>query len=115
VEATAREELTTFFARARAVNPDIAPIGSSDTHMVAPLGRCRTYVFAEAVTVEAVLDAIRDGRTVAEDQSGMRYGDPALTRLLDQTGAPAAPPVQPLATLSAWLALMGLFALVILD
>jgi predicted metal-dependent phosphoesterase TrpH len=115
VEDTARGELTAFFGRARAVNPDIAPIGSSDTHMVAPLGRCRTYVLAESITVESVLEAIRAGRTVAEDQDGVRYGDPALTRLLDQAGVTAAPPVQRLATLSAWLALMALFALVILD
>ncbi|MBA3949253.1 MAG: CehA/McbA family metallohydrolase, partial [Acidobacteria bacterium] len=88
---TGRDELTAFFQRARAVNPGIAPIGSSDFHMVAPLGVCRTYVFAAHATRDGVLDAIRAGRTVAEDQDGVLYGDPALTLLLDQTGATNRP------------------------
>lgn len=112
---TARDELTSFFTRARVVNPGIAPIGSSDFHMVAPLGVCRTYVFAESVTVKGVLDAIRAGRTVAQDQAGVLYGAPALTLLLDQTRA-AAPqaPARRLPRLSAMLALLGLLALVML-
>ena len=112
---TARDELTSFFTRARVVNPGIAPIGSSDFHMVAPLGVCRTYVFAESVTVKGVLDAIRAGRTVAQDQAGVLYGAPALTLLLDQTRA-AAPqaPARRLPRLGAMLALLGLLALVML-
>lgn len=112
---TARDELTSFFTRARVVNPGIAPIGSSDFHMVAPLGVCRTYVFAESVTVKGVLDAIRAGRTVAQDQAGVLYGAPALTLLLDQTRA-AAPqaPARRLPRLSAMLAPLGLLALVML-
>lgn len=114
-EDTAREELTAFFARARAVNPDLAPIGSSDTHMVAPLGRCRTYVFAESVTVAGVLDAVRAGRTVAQDQDGVLYGDAALTLLLDHSGAAAGPPpARRLVILTALLALCGLLALIVL-
>ncbi len=112
---TARDELTSFFTRARVVNPGLAPIGSSDFHMVAPLGVCRTHVFAESVTVKGVLDAIRAGRTVAQDQAGVLYGAPALTLLLDQTRA-AAPqaPARRLPRLSAMLALLGLLALVML-
>lgn len=91
-EPGGRDELTAFFARARAVNPDIAPIGSSDFHMVAPLGVCRTYVFSESVTAEGILDAIRAGRTVAEDQDGVLYGAPELTLLLEASRAAAVPP-----------------------
>ena len=89
----ARETMTQTFTRARALNPTIAPIGSSDFHMVAPLGTCRTYVFAESVTVQGVLDAIRAGRTVAQDQDGVLYGAPELTHLMDNTRA--AFPQQP--------------------
>ncbi len=107
--ASGRDELSAFFARARAVNHGIAPIGSSDFHMVAPLGVCRTFVFAESVTVPAILDAIRKGRTVAQDQDGVLYGDPALTLLLDHAreagGAPATPRR---ALLAAGAVLLGL-------
>lgn len=116
VLASGREELTAFYARARALNPDIAPIGSSDFHMVAPLGSNRTYVFADSVTVQGVLEAIRHGRTVAEDQDGVLYGDPALTLLLDQSRVAAEPtPARRLVTLSVLLALLGLLALVCRD
>lgn len=108
---TARDELTAFFRRARAVNADLAPIGSSDFHMVAPLGVCRTFVFATEPTRDGVLDAIRAGRTVAEDQDGVWYGDPALTLLLDQiaTDRPAVARRRPL--LAAGVVLLGLAAL----
>lgn len=113
---TGRDELTAFFVRARAINPDLAPIGSSDFHMVAPLGACRTYVFASEPTREGVLAAIRGGRTVAEDQDGVLYGDPALTLLLDQASAtdrPAAP--RRGALLAAALVLLGLLAMVVIS
>ncbi|MDQ3069175.1 MAG: CehA/McbA family metallohydrolase [Acidobacteriota bacterium] len=83
LRVTGRSDLTAFFMRARTINPDIAPIGSSDFHMIHPLAACRTYVFAESVTVAGVLDAVRAGRTVAQDQDGVLYGAPALTLLLD--------------------------------
>ena len=78
-----REQLDAFFARARALKPSLAPIGSSDFHMVAPLGVCRTYVFAEEVSVRGVLDAIRAGRTVARDQNGVLYGAEELKRMIE--------------------------------
>ena len=111
--ATGREQLTAFFTRARALNRSIAPIGSSDFHMVAPIGSNRTYLFAESVSVDGVLDAIRAGRTVAEDHDGVRYGDPALTLLLDGVPAPAPPPLRRLATLSALLLIAALICLVV--
>ena len=113
MEKTGREELTAFFTRARAANPDIAPIGSSDFHMVAPIGVSRTYVFAESMTERAVLDAIRAGRTVAEDHDGVLYGAPELTHLMDGTGATDRPaPPRRRATLAALMVLAG-FALLI--
>jgi hypothetical protein len=114
LRAAGRDELTASFLRARAVNPGIAPIGSSDFHMVAPLGVCRTYVFAEALTTASVLDGIRAGRTVAEDYDGVLYGEPALTLRLDETraaGRAAAPRRSGL--LAAAAVLLGLLVLVV--
>ena len=114
MHASGRDELTAFFARARAVNPGIAAIGSSDFHMVAPLGVCRTYVFAESVTVDGVLDAIRAGRTVAQDQDGVLYGDPGLTLLLDHSrAASGVPPTPRRALLAAGAVLLGLLVWVV--
>ena len=111
---TGRAELDALFARARRVNPDAAPIGSSDFHMVAPLGACRTYVFAESVTTRGVLDAIRAGRTVAEDQHGARYGDAALVALLDETGVESRAARPGLALIFAMLVLMGFASIVLI-
>ena len=110
---TGRAELDAFYARARRLNPDAAPIGSSDFHMVAPLGACRTYVFAESVTPEGVLEAIRAGRTVAEDQHGARYGDPSLVALVDDAGIESRGATPGLALAFALMVLMGFAGLVI--
>jgi predicted metal-dependent phosphoesterase TrpH len=61
-------EFVEFFRRAQARNPDIAAIGSSDFHAWPSLGTRRTYLFALERSESAVLDAIRAGRTVAEDE-----------------------------------------------
>ena len=79
-----RVELANFFQRVRAVNPDVAPIGSSDFHVSPALARCRTVLFARERTREGVLEAIRHGRTVAMDGDGRLYGDPNLVRLVDR-------------------------------
>lgn len=113
---TGRGDLTAFFWRARAVNRDLAPIGSSDFHMVAPLGVCRTYVFASTPTRDGVLDAIRAGRTVAEDQDGVLYGDAALTSLLDRSSATHRPAVARRgALLAAALVLVGLLVAIVIS
>ena len=78
----ARVEFANFFQRVRAVNPDVAAIGSSDFHMSPSLARCRTLLFVRERTREGVLDAIRNGRTVAMDGDGRLYGDPRLVRLV---------------------------------
>ena len=113
--ASGREELSAFFERARGVNPGIAPMGSSDFHMVAALASNRTYVFAESVSAAGILDAIRAGRTVAQDQEGVLYGDPALMSLLESSGAAKAPPpARRAVSLSVLIALAGMLALVAL-
>ncbi len=80
-----RVEFANFFQRVRAVNPDVAAIGSSDFHTSPSLGRCRTVLFVRERTREGVLEAIRHGRTVAMDGDGRLYGDPNLVRLVDQS------------------------------
>lgn len=111
---TGRTELDARFARALALNPDIAPVGSSDFHMVAPIGARRTYVFAESVTVDGVLDALRAGRTLAEDADGTLHGDERLKTLIGDARPPRGERPTSLAVLSALLALFGLLGLVVL-
>jgi hypothetical protein len=84
------EDFATFYARARAVKPRIAPIGSTDFHTLAPLGHCRTYLFVRDLTVPGVVDAIRSGRTVACDAHGRTFGDPALAAAVAERCADAA-------------------------
>jgi hypothetical protein len=73
-----RREFLDAFNRARRLNPNVAPIGSSDIHVTPTLGACRTFVFVRERSVSGVLEAIRAGRTVAADQFGLLYGDPDL-------------------------------------
>lgn len=68
-------ELRGFFGRG-----SLAAIGSSDYHGFGLLGYCRTYVFARARTADAVIDAVREGRTVVFDRD-RAYGDPELIQL----------------------------------
>ena len=107
---SSRRELDTFFAQARAVNPDLAPIGSTDFHAAAPLGLCRTYLLTADRSAAGALDAIRHGRTVAQDQHGRLYGAPAhIAEVQRQLGAAA--PVQDVALADRVLALGALLAL----
>jgi hypothetical protein len=81
-EVSQQQDFTAFFERARRLKPHIAPIGSSDFHVSPALALCRTFVFARERSAAGVLEAIRSGRTVAIDEDGGRYGDPALVRLI---------------------------------
>ena len=69
-------ELRAFFARTQAARRQVAPIGSSDFHTIAPLGGCRTYLLTGERTAGAVLAAIRAGRTVARCEGGPLVGIP---------------------------------------
>jgi hypothetical protein len=79
----ARRELDAFYAKGLMKNPRLAPIGSSDFHFVQPMGLARTYVLATAFSETGVLDAVREGRTVAYDVAGNAYGDPALVQMVE--------------------------------
>jgi hypothetical protein len=114
-DAATDQEFDLFFDRVRRVNPDVAPIGSSDYHATGRPGTCRTYLFARNRTKEGVLEAIRDGRTVAEDARGRRYGDPDLVQLVAGTGATGhvaeASPLGLLSIVSAWIGIAGVLLL----
>jgi hypothetical protein len=63
----------------------LAPIGSSDFHFASVLGICRTLIFVPAnapANEAAVVDAIRERRTVVIDRDGDFHGAPALVDLL---------------------------------
>jgi predicted metal-dependent phosphoesterase TrpH len=81
-EEETRGKYAKAFSRARAVNPRVAAIGSSDFHYVAPIGLSRTYVFVRAPDAAGVLDAIRAGRTVACDGRGDTFGPAELSRFV---------------------------------
>ena len=84
-----RQELEEVFAQVRARHPGAAPIGSSDDHGGGGLGQPRTYVFARDASAEAIVEAIRAGRTVAV-WHGEPYGDPALVSMLPALTTPPA-------------------------
>jgi hypothetical protein len=67
-------DLAHAYAQATGAHPGIAAIGSSDDHIGAPVGICRTYLFVTSVTVSGVVDAIKRGRTVACDVMGHTTG-----------------------------------------
>ena len=82
---SAREEMERFSSRRR-----MTAVGSSDYHGLGRLGLCRTYVFARDDSEEAILDALRAGRTVVRARDGRTYGDPLLVRLAEDDGRLAA-------------------------
>ena len=111
-----RGDLTTFFARARSINADVAAIGSSDFHGMPPvLGLTRTYLFVRERTKVGVLDAIRTGRTLAVDRDGRLQGDPGLIQLLGGLRPAGRADPQPawrrLSMTLSWLGAVGLVVL----
>jgi predicted metal-dependent phosphoesterase TrpH len=78
--AFGREDFQRQLDRFAARRP-LAAIGSSDFHGWGRMGLCRTYVFARDASAPAILDALRDHRTVVYGLNGRAYGDPALIRL----------------------------------
>ena len=59
-------------------------IGSSDYHGLGSPGYCRTYVFVRDDSERAILEALRERRTVVYDRDGRAYGDPELIALAAQ-------------------------------
>jgi hypothetical protein len=113
-----RREFDEVYRAAVAAHPSIAAIGSTDFHTWAPLGLCRTYLFVRAETPAGVLEAIRQGRTVACDGRGETHGPPALAAIVrDDCHADAlSPPIGDgvVSHASAAMVWVGLAALVIL-
>jgi predicted metal-dependent phosphoesterase TrpH len=71
-------EMLDFYELAKGIRSKVSPIGSSDFHVIFPVGTPRTYLFATALTREAILDALRTGRTVSYDEYGNAIGDVRL-------------------------------------
>jgi hypothetical protein len=73
-----------FYVRARANGHPLTAIGSSDYHFGSPLGVCRTLVFARDDGPDAVIEALKAGRTVVYDREGRAYGDAQLIAALER-------------------------------
>ena len=107
-----RRQYIEKFAQARRVNPHVAPIGSSDVHNSPVIGECRTFIFARERSARGVLEAIRAGRTVADDGRGRLFGDADLVERVRHT--PHATAIDPrpqwrrAAVLLAYAGLAGL-------
>jgi len=107
-----RPQFDEFYQRTLVHNPAVAAIGSSDFHTDGPLGGCRTYLFVRERSESAVIDAIREGRTVGRCGSGPLHGAPELVRLVepyrDALGPPRPKPLSAVATFAVWMALVAL-------
>jgi len=98
VRPTGRQELAAFARSAAGVRSrPLAEIGSSDFHALALLGECRTFVLARESSEAGVLEAIREGQTVAH-----AAGDPVPAF----ASVPAEPRLGAGAVL-VWLGLLG--------
>lgn len=113
-EPDGRGQLAAFLDRVRAVNPDVAPIGSSDFHFFPDLASCRTYLIVEERSAHGVLDAIRAGRAVASDGRGALIGNPEYVREVEAHLARNPPPEEDLRQRLATMAvLVGLTLLAV--
>ncbi len=106
-------DFAAFWERVSGVNPDVAAIGASDFHTTGTPGWCRTYVLARERTIDAVLEAVREGRTVAAGANGVLYGHPAWVSLVELAGGDVRSPPPPdrwrrSAVAGAWLGILGL-------
>jgi hypothetical protein len=110
-----RRDLADFYSHAKARRPSIAAIGSTDFHFFAPVGFCRTFVFARERSVAGILDAVRRGATVACDASGNTFGPADLSAAVAEScraaaGAPAIGSswTDPVGAMCVWLGLVML-------
>jgi hypothetical protein len=116
-EPRSAAELVEFERRVKAHNPRVAPIGASDFHHRSPLGLCRTYVVVNDRSEQAVLDAIRHGRTVAYDNEGHAIGEPALVQIVERHRATESAPSRThriVNSISVVMTLIGLLGVVML-
>lgn len=90
------DDMVAFYERAEGRIP--AAIGSSDFHFFALLGSVTTRVFLAEVPLdrdaraEAVLEALRQGRTVVWAPDGRLFGAPDLVALVEREPLPPPPP-----------------------
>lgn len=114
-EPDGRQDLIEFWSRARAAKPNIAPIGSSDFHGLPDMGVCRTYLFVKERSARGVLEAIRNGFTVASDGRGALTGSPDLVKAVEAHLATVPVPRRSIGeTLVSGTVLLSLVALLIL-
>jgi predicted metal-dependent phosphoesterase TrpH len=110
-DVSGQQSFTDFFERARTLKPTMAAIGSSDFHVAPQLARCRTFVFAREASAAGVIEAIRNGRTVAIDQDGRPHGDPLLIQqvaTLSQEPRGERAGWRRASVVLAWIGLMGM-------
>jgi hypothetical protein len=92
---------------------DAAAIGATDFHGTLPVGYSRTFVFARERSASGILDAVRNGRTVAYD-SERAHGDPSLIALARASGGlPHTPPVLPPGLLAGFSRALAVLALLV--
>ena len=115
IPATARD-FAAFGARAGAINPGVADIGSSDYHVALAPGICRTWVLARERSADAIVAAVRDGRTAAMDVDGRLYGNAEVVRLVRDAHVTVPQPRSPTAwsATAAFAAVLGLLLLALL-
>jgi hypothetical protein len=106
----ASPQMQAFYARKK-----LTAIGSSDYHGLLPMGFCRTYVFTRENTEQAILEALRAGRTSVYDREGRAYGDPELIRLAAGIlpRAEGLPPATWMARFSGLSGVAGLLGLIV--
>ena len=111
----ARAELREFFERSRAIKPTLAPIGSSDFHFGGTMGECRTFIFADELSVAGVLDAVRRGSTVAYDGYGTLTGDPERVSVVRQILAAYPQPIRAPwpSRIAAYISVLGVLILLL--
>ena len=115
VEPDGRQDLIEFWSRASAAKPTVAPIGSSDFHGLPDMGACRTYLFVKERSARGVLEAIRNGRTVASDGRGALTGSADLVKAVEAHLATMPVPLRSIReTLVSGIVLLALVALLIL-
>jgi hypothetical protein len=88
---THRSELRSFYERAKADGHRVSAVGSSDYHWRSAPNVCRTFVFVRDESAAAILDALREARTVVYDDLGEPLGDPQLAAELAQVPLPTTP------------------------
>lgn len=79
--SSAPEQARTYLRRQQQSGRRVAALGNSDTHMVADLGRARTFLRLESFTAKQVLAQLRQGACCAFCK-GEFLGEPALEEAL---------------------------------